>query len=433
MRRIMQRTLLAMAVLMPAAAGTPGCAPSLYQLSDGAAVDIAPSEGDHLRWRRPDGTTGLLSLRADGLWSSTLGWTSRDDGKIVDLSACSRGEIKFAGMQGHRMALDTREIRFSSGNVQLAGRLVLPSGDAAVPIVVLVHGSENSSARRNYALQRLLPAQGVGVFVYDKRGTGDSKGVFTHDLQQLAADAKAALDTARKSAGPRAGRVGYYGTSQGGWTAPLAATLGHADFVIVGYGLAVSPLQEDREALELDMMRHGFGAAETAKALEIGAAVETIVRHNFQSGYDALRLVVDKYRNEPWFRFVRGNVTGIVVHTPEAQLREKGPSLFPGINIDYDPMPVLQTLRTPQLWILGGEDIDAPYRETYRRLTALKKDGRPISIVVYPHVEHGLYAFEVSGEERLSTEQPKTLQRLLTDFARTQTIGSVYGDAQVDK
>ena len=45
------------------------------------------------------------------------------------------------------------------------------SGHGNVPIVVLVHASENESAPRNYAFQRLLSAQGVGVFVYDKRGT----------------------------------------------------------------------------------------------------------------------------------------------------------------------------------------------------------------------------------------------------------------------
>ena len=43
--------------------------------------------------------------------------------------------------------------------------------------VVLVHGAEHDSARKYYFLQRLFPAEGVGVFVYDKRGTGGSPGV----------------------------------------------------------------------------------------------------------------------------------------------------------------------------------------------------------------------------------------------------------------
>jgi uncharacterized protein len=409
----------------------PECTASSYQLSDGSGVDIAPSTDGHYRWRRLDGTSGLLSPRATGGWASTLGWTGRDDGKVVDLSACAKGVIRFAGLIGRHAKFDTAETHFHSGGVQLAGRLVLPIGREAVPIVVLVHGSEDSSALRNFALQRMLPAQGIGVFVYDKRGTGNSKGSFTHDLHQLAADASAALETAKSLAGPRAGRMGYYGTSQGGWTAPLAATLGHTDFIIVGYGLAVSPVDEDREALALDMARHGFGATETAKALEIGTAAQAIVRNRFQSGYDSLRTVTEKYKSEPWFPFVRGNITGLVIRTAEAELRKKGPRLFAGIMPDYDPMPVLRRLKVPQLWILGGEDIDAPYLETYRRLIALKKQGRLISVAVYPHVEHGLYSFEIKGEERLSTRQPASLHELLTSFARGRRLNMAYGDARV--
>jgi len=227
--------------------------------------------------------------------------------------------------------------------------------------------------------------------------------------------------------------MGYYGTSQGGWTAPLAASLSPPDFIIVGYGLAVSPIEEDREALALDMTRHGFGAGEIAKALEIGSAAQAIVRQNFQSGYEAFRLARDKYRGEPWFRFVRGNVTGIILQTPEADLRANGPRLFAGLIPDYDPMPVLRKLKTPQLWILGGEDIDAPPIETRRRLLALKKRGSPITVVLYPHAEHGLYDFDADGETRLSTRQPASLQTLLATFARGRPLKASYDDAQVDR
>lgn len=407
------------------------CAPAYFQLEDGSGVDIAPSTEGHLRWRRLDGTSGLLSQQSDGKWSSTLGWTERDDGKIVDLTDCGRGVIRFAGVTGHRLNFETTEAPFTSGDVQLAGRLILPPGRGTVPIIVLVHGSEDGSARRNYVIQRLLPAQGVGVLVYDKRGTGDSKGVYTHDLYQLAADANAALIAAKALAGARAGRIGYYGTSQGGWTAPLAASFGHPDFVIVGYGLAVSPVDEDREALEIDMASHGFGVAEVGKALEIGAAVHGVIRSRFQFGYETLAAVTEKYKSDPWFRFVLGDVTGIIMRMSEAELRQQGPRLLPDLISDYDPMPVLRGLTTPQLWIFGEDDHEAPYLETYRRLTALKKEGRPMSIVVYPHVEHGLYEFEVKGEERLSTRQPESLQRLLTGFARGERLESAYDDARV--
>jgi pimeloyl-ACP methyl ester carboxylesterase len=181
------------------------------------------------------------------------------------------------------------------------------------------------------------------------------------------------------------------------------------------------------------MTRHGFGATEIAKSLEIGAAAQAVARDGFQSGYDRLHQLIAKYKAEPWFRFVRGNLTGIVTNMPEAELRKQGPRLLAGIILDYDPMPILRKLKTPQLWILGGEDIDAPYVETRRRLLALKKAGHAISVVVYPHVEHGLYTFELKGEERLSTNQPASLQRLLTDFARGKPLADAYDDAQMSR
>ncbi|CAN5826293.1 hypothetical protein BH11PSE6_BH11PSE6_08730 [soil metagenome] len=409
------------------------CTPAYYQLADGTGVDIAPAADGQYRWRRLDGTSGLLLPSAGGQWSSSMGWTGRADGKIIDLASCAMGKITFDGVPGHRVDFDTKEETFASRDAQLAGRLILPAGRGAVPIIVLVHGSEDSSALRFFALQRLSPAQGIGVFVYDKRGTGQSGGTFTHDLHLLAADASAALAVAKRLAGVRAGRMGYYGTSQGGWTAPLAASLSPSDFIIVGYGLAVSPIEEDREALALDMTRHGFGAGEVTKALEIGSAAQAIVRQDFQSGYEAFRRARDKYSGEPWFRFVRGNVTGLILQTPEAELRAKGPRLFAGLIPDYDPMPVLRKLKTPQLWILGGEDIDAPPIETRRRLLSLKKRGSPITVVLYPHAEHGLYEFEADGETRLSTRQPASLQTLLATFASGRPLGIAYDDAEVDR
>jgi pimeloyl-ACP methyl ester carboxylesterase len=407
------------------------CQADYYRLADGTGVDIAPVDDSQYRWRRLDGTTGLLSPKTDGTWSSTLGWTGRADGKVVDLRNCDKGEIRFDGVAGRLLPLVTTELHFTSGGAELTGRLVLPAGRDRVPIVVIVHGSESTPGTQLYALQRLLPAQGVGAFVYDKRGTGTSRGNFTHDIRILAADAEAALETAKSTAGVRAGRVGYYGSSQGGWTVPLAATNGRADFAIVAYGLAVTPIDEDNEALTLDMTRHGFGPAEVAKALAIGKAAQAIGWSRFQSGYDDLRAVLDKYRREPWFRYVRGNITGFMISTPEAELRAKGPQLFPGIILDYDPMPVLRKLQTPQLWILGGDDIDAPYRQTLDRLVALRSQGRPIQIVIYPHVEHGLLAFETKGDERLSTQQPASLQRLLVTYAVERPLDSKYEDAQV--
>jgi pimeloyl-ACP methyl ester carboxylesterase len=407
------------------------CHVATYRLADGRAIDLALSGEDSLRWRMEDGSTGKIA-KMPGDWPSTLGWTDRPDGHRATLGACESNEITFDGVRGTRIPFDVIETRFAVEGAELAGRLLLPAGRSRVPVVVLVHGSEQTPGRELFSLQRQLPAAGIGAFVYDKRGTGGSSGAFTHDYLRLAADAAAAAREARRLAGVRASRVGFQGGSQGGWVAPLAATHTPVDFVIVAYGLAVTPLDEDREAVALDMSRHGFGANETRKALEVARAVERIIKSDFHQGYSELEMLRTKYSAEPWFRYLRGNVTGLLLSAPESFWREKGPALFAGIIPDYDPMPVLRKLRAPQLWILGSDDIDAPPQETWRRLLQLRREGAPVSAVMLKGAEHGLYTYELDAKgERVSLGLPKAYFSLMRDFASRGAISTAYDDAVV--
>ncbi len=392
------------------------CTVGIYRLGDGSEVDIGPSQHPNLRWRRKDGTTGALSQSGEGRWKSTLGWTGKPDGKEVSFD-CLAGSIRFDGMPGERIDLDVTETRFAGAGVELAGRLLLPHGDGPVPIVILVHGSEDTSALDFYAHQRMFPSAGVGVFVYDKRGTGASGGRYSHDYLLLANDAIAAMHEARRLAGPRAGRVGYQGGSQGGWVAPLAARIEAVDFVIVSFGLAVSPLDEDREAIAYDLSRRGYGQADIAKAMEIADATAEILRSGFREGYEQLDAVRKRYSGEPWFRHVRGNVSFYLLETPPEEARVQGPKLIPDVPLDYDPMPVLRNLDVPQLWVLAADDTAAPIGETLRRLRTLADQGRPITTVVFPDTDHGIYEYEtVEDGSRISTRNPDGYFDLMRDF-----------------
>src|SRR5579864_4566166 len=313
---------LAMLISLPAAAdpATPDCRVGAYRLADGSLVDVSSREDGTLRWRRLDGNTGVLHQGASGVWTSTLGWTDRIDGKSATFSACPTDEIRFDGLAGRRIVFDATDTAFQGNAVKLAGRLVLPRGSTVVPLVVLVHGAEHDSALQGYFLQRLLPAEGVGVFVYDKRGTGASGGEYSQDFNLLADDAVAAMREARRLAAARGGRVGYQGGSQGGWIAPLAAQRAPVDFVVVSFGLAVSVIDEDQEEIALEMSLKGHGPREIAAAQEIGAAAEEIFASDFTGGFrrfDALRA---RYRDEPWYRDVHGNYTWFVLPLSEAQI-----------------------------------------------------------------------------------------------------------------
>ncbi|HEV7214865.1 MAG TPA: alpha/beta hydrolase, partial [Chloroflexota bacterium] len=356
------------------------------------------------------------------------------DGIAVDFDGCSSGSLHFAGQSGNRIPLRVVDAHFVSHGVRLVGRLVLPAGDARVPIVVLVHGAEHDSARRFYALQRLLPAQGVGAFVYDKRGTGDSGGNYTQDFELLADDAIAAMHEARRLAGRRAGRIGYQGGSQGGWVVPIAARREHVDFAIVSFGLAVSVIDEDQQEIALEMQLKGYDPDIVAKAQAIGAAAERVIASGFTEGLDEFDAIRDKYRHEPWYKDVHGNYAWFILPMNRQEILTKGTAFRFGTPFHYDPMPTLAAVTVPQLWVLGGKDLQAPSAETSRRLESLIASGHPITLALYPDTEHGMTEFETGQDgQRTSTRYPPDYFRMLADFARTGQLQGGYGKARITR
>lgn len=409
----------AMSAIAPPAAAhpAPACEIGSYRMTDGSVLDIGPGEPGQLRWRRTNGLTGALTPSGKDRWSSTRGWTGRPDRHWAMIVDCGHGGIRFDMTAGKREPLLQRETRFPGNGVELAGRLTLPPGEARVPIVVLIHGAEHASALDNYALQRQFASAGIGVFAYDKRGTGRSGGRYTQNYLMLAIDAVHAAREARRLAGARAGRIGYQGGSQGGWVAPLAARIEPVDFVIVSFGLAVSPREEDREAIESDLLRAGFGRDAITQALQVADATAAIIESGFREGFERLDEVKRRYRDQPWFPSIRGNYTGFLLNASADTLRTQAPALVAGIELRYDPMPVLSNLTVPQLWLLAGEDRDAPPGETLRRLATLKHAGRPVQYVVFPNADHGLYEFETKPSgERVFTRQPEGYFDRMRDF-----------------
>jgi uncharacterized protein len=408
------------------------CLVGSYHLADGTDVDIAPSAAKTLRWRKFDGTTGALHVRPDGTWSSTRGWTDAADGITAKFAGCNEGAIVFAGVKGKRLDFETHDITFTSHGKSLAGRIVMPGGNEKVPLVVLIHGSEHDSAIESYSLQRMLPARGIAVFVYDKRGTGRSGGKYTQDYSTLADDAVAAVTTARSLAGDRLGRIGFQGGSQAGWIVPLTASRTKVDFAIVCFGLAVNALDEDQQAVEIQLSEKGYSHADIEDAKKVARAAENVFASNFTSGFAELDRQRKRYADAPWYKDLKGDYAYIILSKSEAELRAMAPDFDWKIPFHYDPMPVLRASRTPQLWIIGGEDYEAPSRETRRRLETLIAAGRDYTIAYYKNAEHGMTYFDVDAKgERISTRYAPGYFDLIRDFAMNGALHGNYGDAEL--
>jgi pimeloyl-ACP methyl ester carboxylesterase len=213
----------------------------------------------------------------------------------------------------------------------------------------------------------------------------------------------------------------------------LAAKNIRVDFVIVSFGLAVSPLAEERESIEHDVRSHLSGPERAKAADEFADAIEKVAKSNFRECFDRLDSIRRRYGRETWFKHVGGEFARFLLDTPDAEIRKLGPPLISGINLNYDPMPVLKTLDVPQLWVLGGKDRDAAPYETSRRLMNLRSSGKPITLAIYPHAEHGMTEFEIKDGVRISTRYSAGYFRMLRDFALYGTLRAKYGDAQINK
>lgn len=420
--------LAALVVSLPAlaVAAPVSCNVGLYTLADGSTVDIAPASDDQLRWRRRDGTSGAFATTGPQAGASRLGWTKRLDGHVVQVDGCDA--IRFDGVAGRRVPLVVRALRFQSDGTELAGRLVMPPGDARVPVVVLLHGSEHDSALAFESLQRRLPGEGIGAFVYDKRGTGASGGQYTQDFDQLARDAVAALAAARRLGGERVGRIGFEGPSQGGWVAPIAATRADVDFVTVVFGLAVSVLEEDRSAVAKNMADHHHSAEDTAKAMTLVDAADALLLDPTLATYDRFAAVRDPLRKEPWYKDVHGDIAWAILPVQRDQVLALAKQFDWHTPFFYDPLATIAAVKAPQLWVLAEDDLDAPSAETARRLAQLRLAGHPIASVVWPHTEHGIFEYETAPDgERTSLRQPEGYLPLLADFARGAPLAARYG------
>ncbi|GAB3726449.1 hypothetical protein GCM10028862_01760 [Luteimonas pelagia] len=142
-----------------------------------------------------------------------------DDGRTLTLTDAD-GQVRTATRVRRP---DTREVRFQSGDLRLAGTLYTPSTAAQHPAVVLAHGS-GPADRFGGPWITYFTDLGFAVFAYDKRGVGESEGDWRQaSYLDLAADLEAAVAWVSTQPGVDPARVGVHTSSQSGWYAPLAA------------------------------------------------------------------------------------------------------------------------------------------------------------------------------------------------------------------
>lgn len=416
------------------------CHYGAYDLGHARIAAVTPSAGAKtLRLTFTSGDVWRLEpATRDGVpakFVATQGWTDRPVPDVsVSFAPCAEGTLTIAGGTaagtGKRKTFDITETAFESHGLKLAGRLIMPRLEGAVPVAVMVHGSERTSALLYNRHQHVFPANGIGVFVYDKRGTGESEGSYSQDFHLLSDDAAAALKHARKLAGARASEVGFEGGSQAGWIEPLAAGKANADFVVVGYGLAESPLAEDREEVFDDLRTAGYGEDVVAKAREITDATARVVASGFKDGFGQLDAVRAKFEKEPWYAKVKGEFSGDFLRAPNWLIKLIGPWFDEGTSWEYDPLPALHAFERPHLWVLAGRDSSAPSANTLRILREIQATRTNLDVVMFPTADHGILEFEEKNGARVPIRIAEGYLQLLVDWilfkdARVRVAGPI--------
>jgi pimeloyl-ACP methyl ester carboxylesterase len=371
---------------------------------------------------------GLGYLLVNGLYGSTLSPTSP--------ITCGPGYVVLRTGNSDPVRLKKRDFTRTREEIPVAGATLVgellepvgPAGSSRRPLVVMVHGSETEPAIGNNRAY-LLAAQGITVFTFDKRGTGQSGGFYTQNFELLADDAVAALTHAQAMTKGRVTRTGYWGQSQGGWVAPLAATRSKVDFVAVGFGLISSPIVEDREQMLLEAQVLGLDSEAKAQLRRLSDVTGAIVSSHFATGLESLEALRKELNDKEWVRSIKGEYSADMLRMSDSDLRRVGRAVFDNLEIiwDYDSTSVLSRLDIPVLWTIADEDREAPIDQTIASLAALKKQHKRIDVYRFPETDHGMYEFvERSDGTRTNTRITDGYFELIGDWIK-QGASSQYG------
>ncbi len=233
-------------------------------------------------------------------------------------------------------------VTFVSHGTTLSGSIVWPVGKPTIAAVVFIHGS--GPQRRDLALAQRFADRGIAALVYDKRGVGESGGVYEGNqsvtgmnIALLADDAIAALNTLASNATLGGAPVGFAGISQAGWIAPVAA----------------------------------IRASRTQFLLLWSAPVCRVSQEDIYSKYTADSDGPDR----PLYATALASRTEAYVW-PDF------------LGRDTDAAEDLARLRIPGFWIFGERDGSIPVDLSVQKLSELRAAGHRFDYTVFPEQGH---------------------------------------------
>jgi pimeloyl-ACP methyl ester carboxylesterase len=196
----------------------------LYRAADGAAVAVVQATGLPT-WlvELPSGDIHGLNTKLTTV-GTRLGSTSGAGALAVSPSVLTWTQAGSA-KRYTRVRLHQREVRVGVD----AATLTIPDGGGPFPAVVMTHGSGPQTREEFQVFAAFCELLGIAVIADDKRGIGQSRGMYPGEravpstVDVLARDAQAEARFLTTLPQVDRSRIGVLGDSQAGWIIALAA------------------------------------------------------------------------------------------------------------------------------------------------------------------------------------------------------------------
>ena len=287
------------------------------------------------------------------------------------------GRFAYTRMSAASAPLVESEITFHSGEIVLAGSLILPAGDGPHPAAVFLHGSGAEGRWASRFLATKFAEQGVAALIFDKRGVGDSTGDWrTATIDDLAHDAAAAVAFLRQTPQIDSNRVGIHGHSQGGTLAPMIAARSNAvAFIIASAAAGVPTDSTEIFSILNSVYPNAATSADSANARTYVRELVDVAYHG--RARDRLDSLVSRFRGERWF---------FAPPPPDASYWP-----FSMVFGEFEPLAWWRQVRVPVLLVYGAEDGRVPAAESAARIAATVLRNSPdadVTVRIFPDADH---------------------------------------------
>jgi dienelactone hydrolase len=335
---------------------------------------------------------------------------------ILPLASCTQRASTPLEKSPEARTASEEAVHIASGNVTLAGTLMLPAGSGQHPAVVLFHGS--GPQERDLFTARWFADRGIAALAYDKRGVGESTGNFRAvPFMDLCDDGLAAIQYLKSRKEIDAKRIGVWGLSQGGWLGPLAASRSaDVSFVIAVSGPGVSPGEQMIVYYANELRAEGVTESDVREASAVRRDIWNYMSNG--NGYEKAKKELEQARTKGWFgkaKVQQDDSFGTLPTPAELSKQPAHSTQWFKQEAVYDPVPALRAVRVPALFLFGDRDQLIPVAESVaaiRRVLA-EHDHHDFTIREFPNDDHEMRLTTDEAYGGIDPEYLKTMREWL--------------------